>query len=634
MFFLALEFGLRIAHYGPDLSLLTTEQIAGKTYHVMNHDVKSRYFTHVEFSPNTSPDYFLVPKPQGTYRIFCLGGSTTVGYPYSYTGSFSSYLRDRLKALFPDRQIELINFGMTATNSFTVNDIAAEVMELEPDIIIVYDGHNEFYGALGITSKESSFGGMWLTKVYLRCIHLKTFQLVKDLLGRVAGVFSPAPEKTRGTMMERLARDRDVGYRSDTYNRCLEYFRDNLHELAELCGKHHVSLILSSQVSSLRDQPPFVSYEQGEPRPKDANETFNQARHLIDGGYVDSASALLERVNNDDSLRADAHFYLGKCYERMQRSHDALGEYIKARDFDRLRFRTSSDFNDVIRNACDGREVLFADIEGAFKTASPDSLIGKNLILEHLHPNSPGYFLMGKLYAQVMKDHGLFASLDEWNRRDTIADIKLMNDGHLTKLDERCAERRTAILTSGWPFTTKDISPPSPGTTDTLGRIVEQVVRGQITWEQGHVAAAEHYAKNGELEKVEREYRALVNQVPLNVSAYLLLGQLYSRGSKYDQASEVLERSLHVEQTAMAYRMLGSIDLDRGRTTIAVERFRRALDLSEAGKERTENGYLLAFAYSRNGNRDEAIVQLRSVLQSAPGYKPAKGLLQQLTHTP
>ena len=634
LFFLALEFGLRIAHYGPDLSLLSTEEIAGKTYHVMNHDVKNRYFTHVEFSPNTSPDYFLIPKPPGTYRIFCLGGSTTAGYPYSYTGSFSSYLRDRLKALFPDRQIEVINFGMTATNSFTVNDIAAEVMELEPDLIIVYDGHNEFYGALGIASKESSFGGRWLTKIYLRSIHFKTFQLVKDLVGTVSGVCSSSPEKTRGTMMERLARDREVGYRSDIYNRCLENFHDNLDGLGELCRKHQVPLILSSQVSSLRDQPPFISHEQGESRPPAASRKLNQAILLMNGGNIDSASALLVRVINDDSQRADAHFYLGKCYEKMQMSHDALNEYINARDFDRLRFRTSTDFNRVIREHCDGRTVIYADIEEAFKLHSPDSLVGKNLVLDHLHPNSTGYLLMGKVYAQLMKEHNLLASTGEWNRRDTIPEKWFVDASHLTELDERCAERRTTILTSGWPFVEKEIPVPAVATRDTIGRIVERIVKGRITWEQGHVAAAEYYAKNGQLQKVEREYRALVNQVPFNVSAYLLLGQLYSRGSKYDQASEILELSLHVEPTAIAYRMLGSIDLERGKTTIALERFKRALEHSEAGKERTENGYLLAVAYARNGNREEAVGQLRSVLQAAPEYKPAKGLLQELTQTP
>src|SRR5438046_2339610 len=90
VFLFFLELTLRVARYGPNLELFTTEEIAGKTYYVMNPDVKGRYFSTVEFSPNTSPDYFRVPKPGGTFRIFCLGGSTTAGYPYGYVGSFST----------------------------------------------------------------------------------------------------------------------------------------------------------------------------------------------------------------------------------------------------------------------------------------------------------------------------------------------------------------------------------------------------------------------------------------------------------------------------------------------------------------------------------------------------------------
>ncbi len=67
----------------------------------MNPEVKSRYFARIGFNPSTSPDMFQMPKPAGTFRIFCLGGSTTVGYPYSFNVAFSSFLRDHLRGVFP-----------------------------------------------------------------------------------------------------------------------------------------------------------------------------------------------------------------------------------------------------------------------------------------------------------------------------------------------------------------------------------------------------------------------------------------------------------------------------------------------------------------------------------------------------
>jgi hypothetical protein len=134
------ELTLRAAHYCPDLSAFTTETFSGRSYWVLNAGVKSRYFNRVDFSPNTSFDCFSVPKPRGTFRIFCLGGFTTVGYPYGFVGSFSTFLRDRLRRIFPNRSIEVINLGLTATKPYTVNDLAREVVSLEPDLLIVYDG--------------------------------------------------------------------------------------------------------------------------------------------------------------------------------------------------------------------------------------------------------------------------------------------------------------------------------------------------------------------------------------------------------------------------------------------------------------------------------------------------------------
>ena len=78
----------------------------------MNPGVGKRYFPGTDFSPATSLDAFPEEKRPGTFRIFCLGGSTTVGYPYWFNAAFSTFLRTRLTSMFPDRSIEVINLGL------------------------------------------------------------------------------------------------------------------------------------------------------------------------------------------------------------------------------------------------------------------------------------------------------------------------------------------------------------------------------------------------------------------------------------------------------------------------------------------------------------------------------------------
>ncbi len=635
LLFIIPEIGLRVFHYGPDLSLFQKAVVNGATYYVMNPEVKSRYFSRVQFSPYTSPDFFTVIKPAGVFRIFCLGGSTTVGYPYGYVGSFPTFLRDRLKRIFPDRSIEVINLGMTATNSYTVLDMAHELTRYQPDMFCVYDGHNEFYGALGISSRESIAASRWVNLLYLRLVHFRTFLFLRDLYSYVGGMFeSQAAHEPSGTMMERLAKGRYVSYRGTQYNHALENFRANLEELKTICTRNRIDLILASQVSNLRDQPPFVSRDDPDwtiQQRLHFNTLYNRGLAFLLDNKADSALAEFNTLLGLDTLRADVHFQRGRCLDLTGNLEAARSEYVKARDYDMLRFRASTDFNDVLHSLADGDRVIFADMERTFRDNSPDSLIGNSLILEHLHPNARGQFLLAREFARQMHSHHLLADADDWSGRDTINEEQLWGDKAITDVDSLCAARRTAALTSGWPFTSDTRRVREPRPLDTLGTISEQMVIGQMTWEEGHVFAARFYERRHESAKVEKEYRTLIDQIPLNVSAYLLLAQLYLREGRNQLAANILIASTKVEPTLLANRTLGMLALN---TEDAIPFFEKALALCAQTKDRVEVGYLLAETYSRSGKRDEAISLLQQVLQWSPNFVKAQELLRQVGSAP
>ncbi len=625
---------LRSVHFGPDLSLFTTEVVNGKTYCVMNPQVKSRYFTQVKFHPATSRDLFLDPKPAGTFRIFCLGGSTTVGYPYYYNGAFSSYLRTRLHATFPSRSVEIINCGMTATNSFTTLDMARDCLRYQPDLLIVYDGHNEFYGALGVSSHETLGGSRWLTNLYLRLIHWKTFLFVRDFASRVSGLFGPAAdEELSGTMMERLAYGKYIPYDSPLYRRGLSAFEGNLHDLRDLCAEAGVPLILSSQVSNLRDVPPFISGDPPGAMPAERaafNQMMNAGIAMELEGKFDSALAVFRSALGRDTLRAETWYHIARCLDTLSEYRAAREAYMKARDYDQLRFRTSSDFNAAIRQTCDGHHALFVDIEGTFMANSPDSLIGNPLLFEHLHPRARGSFLMGRAYAEAIRALGLLAPPAAWAAADTIEESRLWNERVVTDLDETAARRRTEILTSGWPFQphVRQIRPVAES--DVLGTIADRFVAGRISWEQAHVAAAEAYQARHDDSDAEKEYRVLIDQDPWTVSGYLRLAQLYANAGRLEEAGQLCRESLGVERTGYACRMLGRISNNAGRLKEAEKYFEEAITLSTTDAERTDNRYSLAVAMLNGGKRDRAIEILRQIRSSDPSYAPAQQLLDQV----
>ncbi|MDP1676033.1 MAG: hypothetical protein Q8L88_04140 [Bacteroidota bacterium] len=631
-----MEGSLRVFQYGPNLSIFTIENIHGKTYYTMNPDIKYRYFSQIDFSPITSPEYFLTTKPNDTYRIFCLGASTTVGYPYWYNASFPSFLRDRLQIQFPNKKIEIINLGLTATNSYTVVDIARELSDYEPNLLIVYDGHNEFYGALGISSRETLGSSRWIAKIYLRLIHLRTFQLLRNAITNIiSSESSTLPSQGRGTMMERLSRGKYIHYNSTTYNNALSIFEENLNELKSICADQKIPLLISSQVSNLRGQAPFIS---GDYPGTTTNEKeifrsdFENGVSLLNADKIDSALAVFKTLLSFDTLRADTHYFLGKCYEKKNNPADALKEYIKARDYDQLRFRASSDFNNLLRKSCTKENEIFVDIEQVFKENSRDSLIGTELIVEHLHPNAWGYFLMAKEYARMMRQHQLFATTEEWNNSTAVDENNLWQNRHVTEFDERLALRKTEVLTASWPFT-QGIVPiiSSIKSNDTLGIIVENVVRGQWNWPDGHLQAANYYLRRGDNKNAAKEYETIINQIPNDVNPYLQLALIYLEMGNIEKVKNILTSSLSIEKTILAYRALGDIALQQNKPLDAAMYYGSMAMFNQSNNEKLQNGYLLALAHFRAGKNDLAKNQLLLLLQLKPDYSPAIELLTEIS---
>ena len=99
------------------------------------HTTKFRWF---------NPQRFPARKAEGTTRIFCVGGSTTYGRPYDDRTSFCGWLRLFLPAVDPSRRWEVINAGGISYASYRVARLMEELADYEPDLFIVYSGHNEF----------------------------------------------------------------------------------------------------------------------------------------------------------------------------------------------------------------------------------------------------------------------------------------------------------------------------------------------------------------------------------------------------------------------------------------------------------------------------------------------------------
>ena len=194
-------------------------------------------------------------------------------------------------------------------------------MDYDPDLLIVYDGHNEFYGMLGAASNELIAPARWITLLYLRAIHLRTYQLAKSTYDAIVGLFSKPQQidsANRTTLMERVSRGKNVSYGSDIYRTGFSAFRENLKDLSDLCRERNVPLFLGTQVSNIRDQFPFISnLPSGIPEHQrdEFQQFYKRGLEYQARSVSDSAIACFRSGIALDSLYADIHYRLAQCLD-------------------------------------------------------------------------------------------------------------------------------------------------------------------------------------------------------------------------------------------------------------------------------------------------------------------------------
>src|SRR5690554_1635077 len=231
LFFALLEGGLRLAGYGNDYPLFKPLE-EDPRYLVRNSEVARRYFAQQASVPAPLHDVFAADKGDDEYRIFVQGGSTAAGFPFYHGAAFSRMLQHRLQQTFPDRTIEVVNTAMDAVNSYTLLDLADEIITQQPDAVLLYAGHNEYYGALGVGSTESLGRFRGFVNAYLRLRHFRIVQLLRNTLADIAVRFaSDADGDDATTLMAQMVGDQLIPYGSPAYDLGLRQFRTNLSDL-------------------------------------------------------------------------------------------------------------------------------------------------------------------------------------------------------------------------------------------------------------------------------------------------------------------------------------------------------------------------------------------------------------------
>ncbi len=401
-----LELGLRLADYGYSshfarrATLPTGEKIWRE----------NRWATAPFFSPalvrRPQPFRLSEKKAPGTYRIFVLGSSAAMGDPES-SFSMGRMLEAMLHAAYPQQHFEVINAAVTAINSHLVRDIAEDCARLEPDLFVVYEGHNEVIGPFG---PIGVFAPFFRSETAIHALawfkSTRTAQLTGAASRALAGGKNvPAEWGGMGMFLHQQIAADDP--RLDSVR---AHFRTNLLAIANAAHTAGARTLLCTVATNQRDFAPFLSQHRAGLSVDDLTRWqthFDTAEKSARAGDLAAAESSYRAALAIDDRHAELVFRLGRLVLQAGRIAEAQSLLQRALDLDALRFRTDSSLNEIIRSLAGSGapDLEVIDLATSLAARSTGGVIGDDLLYEHVHLTLRGtYEIASGLFSHVIAD--------------------------------------------------------------------------------------------------------------------------------------------------------------------------------------------------------------------------------------
>lgn len=369
------------------------------------------------------PESFPAKKPVREFRTFVLGGSTVQGRPYAIETSFTTWLELALQAAEPERAWDVVNCGGISYASYRLAPILNEVLQHDPDLIILCIGQNEF---LEDRSYEHIESLQTIAAGPLRqAARLRTFTLAR------AGYLwcrdhtsdgSPANRPTLGP--EADARldwqggmalfHRDPDWQRDV----IAHYQFNLQRMVDQCAAAGVPLVMVTPISNL-EWPPFKSEPRENLTPAEQAEFAALTERAAELLRSDLAGALeqLQAAERIDSGHARLQYDIGMTLRSLQRPDEARTALTRAKDADVCPLRMLEPMRRIFRETARAAGTPLVDAEAEIAARSRSGYPDNEWLLDHVHPTIEGHQLIGDLLAQKLAELQVVRLPADWEAR-------------------------------------------------------------------------------------------------------------------------------------------------------------------------------------------------------------------------
>lgn len=363
-------------------------------------------------------------KPPDAYRIFCVGGSTTFGHPYDDATSFAGWLRELLPEADASRHWEVVNAGGISYASYRVAGVMEELARYEPDLFIVYCGHNEFLEER--TYREVKRLPPDLLRALTPVARTRTYAALHR-------AFEPLLE--RGERRARLpgeveaVLDHTAGpelYQRDDRLRkqVLEHYRVNLARMIAIARSAGAEVLFVVPTCNLRDFAPFksvVSHSLSLQQARRWRELHERAGRLSRAGRFEAALAACRAACAIDDRSAALQFRMGRILFELERFEESRAAFRRARDEDVCPLRAPSEFLHAVRRVGTAPDVSIVDfaamVEAACLERHGHRLPGRDFFLDHVHPTIAANRMLAVALVDELIRQDIVAAGPDWDEQ-------------------------------------------------------------------------------------------------------------------------------------------------------------------------------------------------------------------------
>ena len=379
------------------------------------------YYSRTQYHPFIARDIsFPVHKGAGTLRIFCLGGSAAMGWPHDLSLSYPAFLQKKLELLFPQKKINVINVAASTYASYRVRVVFDEVINYQPDLVLIYSGNNEFLEKI-LYRENRQLDSPWKHIALVRTV----YQVLSGI-NKKKQVIDIEHYQPTFLIDVTLGNTSKLKISPAQSGQVLAHYRYNLLAMVKQAQNKHIPVMLMTVPVNVRDWRPHASIHNDEldtVRLQRWQRLYREGLQAFQNrAYSEAVESFSQALAVDDQY-AELHFYLGKAYLEQGSIQQARKYFTQSLKTDAYPFRALPEFNAVLREITKESKVPLVDIRQALAKRSAYSMIGPDVLVDHVHPTVASNQVIADEVLLAMKKNGLLKKTDTISPTKTVLPI-------------------------------------------------------------------------------------------------------------------------------------------------------------------------------------------------------------------